>query len=96
MNVRPMVWNLFNGCVILVAWGQSRFIREYANYLEEKTNTFKALGRSIELLPAKDGGEWIKTLKFAKLKETVPKLQSQFGKLLKCDVYLLPFINIQL
>jgi hypothetical protein len=37
----------------LAAWGQSRFIREYAGYLEEKCDALKVIGKSVELLPAK-------------------------------------------
>ena len=69
------------------AWGQSRFIREYGQYLEEKARVFKTIGRSVELLPAKDGGEWVRSLPFNKLKDVLPKLQVQFDKLLKCDPY---------
>lgn len=70
-----------------LAWGQSRFIREYAGYLEEKTEVLKTVGKCVELMPAKDGGEWVRKLKFLKLKEVLPRLQIQFDKLIKCDPY---------
>lgn len=39
--VPPLLPDVFADCVECAAWGQSRFIREYAGYLEEKSDSLK-------------------------------------------------------